>query len=32
MERAGLVWDVVKISRERELAKAVGAPGARVRL
>jgi stearoyl-CoA desaturase (delta-9 desaturase) len=26
MERAGLVWDVVKISRERELAKAVGAP------
>ncbi|HLL91910.1 MAG TPA: acyl-CoA desaturase [Solirubrobacteraceae bacterium] len=32
MERAGLVWDVVRISRERELAKAVGAPGAPVRL
>jgi stearoyl-CoA desaturase (delta-9 desaturase) len=31
MERAGLVWDVVRISRERELAKA-GAPGASVRL
>ena len=31
MERAGLVWDVVKISRERELAKAVGASGAPAR-
>jgi stearoyl-CoA desaturase (delta-9 desaturase) len=32
MERAGLVWDVVKISRERELAKAAGASGAPARL
>ena len=32
MERTGLVWDVVKISRERELMKAVGASGAPARL
>jgi stearoyl-CoA desaturase (delta-9 desaturase) len=32
MERAGLVWDVVKISRERELAKTAGASGAPARL
>jgi stearoyl-CoA desaturase (Delta-9 desaturase) len=28
MERVGLVWDVVRISPERELAKTVGASGA----
>jgi stearoyl-CoA desaturase (delta-9 desaturase) len=32
MERTGLVWDVVKISRERELAKAAGASGTPARL